>query len=41
MGSDRKRSIIPRPRSSASPTPVAVAPNTAVWTKIPGIRKLT
>ena len=41
IGNERKRSISPRPRSSARPTPVAVAPNTAVWTKIPGIRKLT
>jgi hypothetical protein len=40
IGSERKRSIIPRFRSSARPIPVAVAPNTALCTKIPGIRKL-
>jgi isocitrate dehydrogenase (NAD+) len=41
MGSDRNRSIIPPARSSASPIPVWVEPNTVVCTKIPGIRKST
>ena len=38
MGSERNRSIRPLCRSSASPMPVAMAPNTAVCTKMPGIR---
>ena len=38
MGSERKRSIMPLVRSSASPTPVWVDPKITVWTKMPGIR---
>jgi hypothetical protein len=38
MGSDRNRSMRPLLRSVARPTAVAMAPNTVVWTKIPGIR---
>jgi len=41
MGRERKRSMIPFWRSSARPTAVLVPPNTTVWTKIPGIRKVT
>ena len=40
IGSDRKRSISPVDRSSASPTPVVVDANAVVCTKIPAIRKL-
>ena len=39
MGRERNRSIMPLERSSASPTPVWVEPNTTVCTKMPGIRK--
>ncbi len=38
MGRERNRSIIPLLRSSASPTPVCVAPKAIVCTKMPGIR---
>ncbi len=41
IGSERNRSIRPRWRSSASPTPVTMLPKIAVWMKIPGIRKST
>ena len=38
IGSERNRSMRPLARSSARPMPVAAAPNTAVCTKMPGIR---
>ena len=38
IGSERKRSMSPFCKSSASPTPVVRAPNTTVCTKIPGMR---
>ena len=41
IGSERSRSTTPVARSSVRPRPVTSAPNTAVWTMIPGIRKLT
>ena len=41
MGSERNRSSIPDFRSAAKPTAVAIAPNTTVCTKMPGIRKST
>ena len=39
MGNDRKRSISPFFRSSASPSAVTKPPNATDWTMIPGIRK--
>ena len=41
IGSDRNRSNSPLLRSVARPTAVPIAPNTVVWTKIPGIKKST
>jgi hypothetical protein len=41
IGSERKRSISPLPRSSARPRAVTNPPNDIVWTMIPGIRKST
>ena len=41
IGSERKRSIRPLLRSSASPSAVTKPPNAIVWTMIPGIRKST
>ena len=41
MGSERKRSSRPLCTSAARPTAVLVAPNTAVCTKMPGMRKST
>ena len=41
IGSDRKRSIRPFFRSSASPSAVTKPPKTIDWTMIPGIRKST
>jgi hypothetical protein len=38
IGSERKRSIRPRCRSSASPTPVVNDPNATVFTNTPAIR---
>ena len=38
IGSERNRSSKPLCTSVASPIAVAMAPNTDVWTKIPGIR---
>ncbi|CAM4095359.1 hypothetical protein KIPE111705_40190 [Kibdelosporangium persicum] len=38
IGSERNRSMMPFWMSSASPSPVHVAPKTAVCTKIPAIR---
>ena len=38
IGSDRKRSINPRCKSSAIPTPVVMQAKISVCTKIPGIR---
>lgn len=38
IGSDRKRSMMPRRRSSASPMPLATAPNATVCAKMPGMR---
>ena len=38
MGSDRNRSMIPLPTSSAIPIAVVADANTIVWAKIPGIR---
>ncbi len=38
MGNERNRSISPFCRSSDSPMPVLMAPNTTVWQKMPGIR---
>ena len=41
IGSDRKRSMSPFFRSSASPSAVTNPPNAIDWTRIPGIRKST
>jgi hypothetical protein len=41
IGSERKRSINPFFRSSASPSAVTKPPKTIDWTMIPGIRKST
>ncbi len=38
IGSDRKRSISPFLRSSASPSAVTKPPKVIDWTTIPGIR---
>nr|WP_254126927.1 hypothetical protein [Aquihabitans sp. G128] len=38
MGSERNRSMMPLPMSSARPMAVEVAPNTTIWPKMPGIR---
>ena len=39
IGSERKRSISPRFRSSASPSAVAKPPKAMFWITMPGIRK--
>ena len=41
IGSERKRSISPFFRSSASPRAVTNPPKTMDWTMIPGMRKST
>ena len=41
IGSDRKRSMSPFFKSSASPSAVTNPPKTIDWTMIPGIRKST
>ena len=41
IGSERKRSTTPVATSVLRPMPVISAPNTAVWTMMPGIRKST
>ena len=38
IGSAWKRSSRPLFTSAARPTAVPIAPNTAIWTKMPGIR---
>ena len=41
IGSERKRSIRPFLRSSASPSAVTKPPKDIVWATMPGIRKST
>ena len=41
IGSERKRSTTPAFMSAVRPRPVINAPQIAVWTMIPGIRKST